>query len=313
MIDAAAVAELRSARCGLSFFGARMKDRVRTILPERYLAFEQSLNMCLPYLNPISRSVATATDGIEPGTDISEILRQAVTENDTEKKIRLFRFVFENLRDNKAFEKLISILDGFEGDEFRKISEAGWRSWRITASTRAVLAALSDGDIPAAHRILDKTPSAVRPIVRHRIVIDDNVDRSSEFWTECLHGLTKELEKDLIPSGSTTDIYLDLTNIIFQLRPIESLRAFEKAVKYINKADLEPPDEVYFSWAEDVSYPKFSPDLMGHDEIAISQALKDIRSELSRVRMRLGLLDSSIVSIAKLRADLQDNNKKAKD
>lgn len=313
MIDAAAVEELRSARCGLSFFGARMKDRVRTILPERYLAFEQSLNLCLPYLNPSSRSVVAATDGIEPGTDISEILRQALTENDTEKKVRLFRLVFEKLRYDKAFEKLISILDGFEGDEFRKVSEVGWRSWRITASTGAVLTALSDGDIPAAHRILDKTPSTVRPIVRHQILIDENVDRSSQFWSEVLHSLVNELEKDLIPPGSTTDIYLDLTSILFPLRPIESLRAFEKAVKYINKADLEPPDEVYFAWAEDVSHPNFSSDLMSYDEIAISQALKDITSELSRVRLRLGLLDSSVVSLANLRADLQEAIKKVKD
>jgi hypothetical protein len=304
MIDAAGIPDLRPNRCGMAFYGVSLRERIRNILPQTRLAFEQSVDICIPYLSSRVRNLSTAGDDFDKEKPGSEIIEKAKNEKDTDKKIELYRLGFSKLRVRKEFSRMISLLDGFEGEDFRKVSEQGWRSWRITASVNATLSALQERDTPSAYKILSTTPSNLRPLARHRLLRSEKADLSQQFWSDCLDALETELDKSVLPDGEAAAIYIDLIDLRFGTDPVHGLSLFEKAVRFINKAEALPSETDYgFSWG-DAAFPGLKFDLLVYNEIAIDQAVKDVSTAVSRVRLRLGLLNASLSEYVKLRVRL---------
>lgn len=302
MIDAAAMEDLRPARCGMAFYAVSMRERVSKLIPERRLAFDQSVDLCTPYIGPRSRNIAFASDGIDENAKADDIFERAKNENDKDRKLGLYRLGLSRLREKDEYARMISVLDGFEGDDFRSVSEPGWRSWRMTAAYHVVIKAIRDGEISAAFRYLDKTPASLRPLVRVRLLTNSDVGLPEQFRGDCLHQLENELTRSYISPSEAADIYIDLVDLYFPLTPTSSLGAFEMTIRSINKADKEPHDNFSgFSWSEDVAFPDVKSDLLSFDEIAVSQALKDLSTTISRIRMRLGLLSPSLREYVKLR------------
>lgn len=303
MIDAAAMEDLRPARCGMAFYAVSMRERVSKLIPERRLAFDQSVDLCTPYIGPRSRNIAFASDGIDEVATANDIFEKAKNENDKDRKLGLYRLGLSRLREKDEYARMISLLDGFEGDDFRSVSEPGWRSWRITAAYHVVIKAIREGDLSAAYNYLDKTPANLRPLVRNRLLTNSDVGLPEQFRGDCLHQLENELTRSYISPSEAADIYLDLIDLYFPVSRADSLGAFEKTIRSINKADKEPHENFSgFSWSEDVAFPDVKSDLLSHDEIAVSQALKDLSTSISRIRMRLGLLSPSLREYVKLRA-----------
>jgi hypothetical protein len=303
MIDAAAMEDLRPARCGMAFYAVSMRERVSKLIPERRLAFDQSVDLCTPHIGPRSRNIAFASDGIDENAKADDIFEKAKNETDKDKKLSHYRLGFSRLREKDEYARMISVLDGFVGDDFRSVSEPGWRTWRITAVYHVVIKEIREGDMSAAYSYLDKTPANLRPLVRHRLLSSRDLNLPEQFRADCLHQLDKELDKSYISASETAEIYLNLVDLFSHTTPARGLDALEKAIRSINKADEEPQENFSgFSWSEDVAFPDVKSDLLSYEEIAVSQALKDLSNSVSRIRLRLGLLSPSLREYVKLRA-----------
>ena len=89
---------------------------------------------------------------------------------------------------------------------------------------------------------------------------------------------------------------------------------FRNAVKFINKADGDNPDfENDKDWAPWMDYVPMSAELLDFDESSISSSLNNLSSRRSRVRLKLGLLESSLKKYVDAKKTFETLNKQKKD
>lgn len=125
--------------------------------------------------------------------------------------------------------------------------------------------------------------------------------------------MQKELESLDFPSGDAVRLYKDLAHQYLIARPTESEVMFRNAVKYINKTDNDNPEYIADKdWAPMRDYVAVTSDLLEIDEISITSSLNNVSSRRSRVRLKLGLLESSLKRFVDARKKLDEIKKTLK-
>lgn len=307
--DAAAVEYLRPARCKIGSYVPRLLPRFDEFIPVLSVTVRQNFQTCLPYTSESGRE-KTRADGDESPKTVDDILRAARETNDTELKIAYFRRAFSTLKAAKDYEELTSILDGLDGDEYKKISPIGWDDWRIDAAFNGALRAFESEDLPTIYRFIDKTPKLIRPHVRNRLASNSLVAKNKQFYLENLDELQKEINQLGFPFHEAARLFLRLSQYYLSVRSTDSEVMFRTSAKYINKADGENPDLLLEKdWAPMSEYVSLNSQLIDLDEISISLAIKDIGSPRSRLRLRLGLLESSLKDLTDAKKVVVELNK----
>jgi hypothetical protein len=88
---------------------------------------------------------------------------------------------------------------------------------------------------------------------------------------------------------------------------------FRNTVKYINKADNDNPEyRTEKDWAPMSDYVPLSADLLEFDEQSITSSLNNLTSRRSRVRLKLGLLESSLQKYVEAKKAFDSLNKAKK-
>ena len=284
----------RARRCGIAFYAPSVAQWIAEFSPERVLTFERDLRLCLPFLSVTDRQTTSAkADGIPNSVD--DLLRSAQEAKSDHLKLWFYREALYKLYQAKQFERMISILDGLDGDEYKKHAPIAWGNWRVRAGHGAAMAAFEAGDLPSASRHVERTPSHLRPFVRERLASTDSIRENQTFLFETLNGMEKDLAGIDVPSHDAAKLYLSLADLYLEAVPAESEKAFAKAVKQINKWDSEqrekPTDD---DWAPMSDYVKLNANLLAVDEYNMFISLRNISSPHSRIRITLGLLESSI-------------------
>ena len=236
-----------------------------------------------------------------------ELVQAAAETSDEELKLALFRAAFTKLKSEKRFDRIVSILDGLDGDDFKKVSPIGWDDWRVDASFNGAFEAFEAGDLPATYRYIEGTPTRIRHDVRSQLVSKAAVAKNKEFYVENLDAMQKELGSLEIPAPEAAQMYLRLAHLYIKVRNTETELMFRTAAKYINKADSEN-SEVAFDkeWAPMSRYVTVSSELVEIDEIGINAALKSVSSPKSRLKLRMGLLESSLKAFLEAKLALQE-------
>ncbi|MEO7659662.1 MAG: hypothetical protein ABIV48_08605 [Pyrinomonadaceae bacterium] len=294
LAGAASVEQERRKRCGIAYFAPAVLPRIDEYLPGLSLTFRQNLQACIPYTSPSTREKTMAASGDEPKT-VDDILRAARDARDIELKVTYYRKAMNQLEEEKKFEEIIALLDGIDGDDYKKISTVGWDNWRIGATSKGALAAFEANDMGAVYRFIDKAPKRLRPYIRGSLVSKSSVAKNKEFFLENLDEMQKELNSLEFPVEDAARLFRELAHLYLTARPTESEAMFRSAVKYINKTDSENPDFLSDKdWAPMRDYVAMMSELIEIDEPSITISLNSISSRRSRVRLKLGLLESSL-------------------
>jgi hypothetical protein len=294
LANAVQVESRRSQTCGIGYYAPTVAPWVREFAPERSAAYEQNLRICLANLSPNDGGITKLkADGVPE--DVDDLLHAARNERETDAKLWLYREALYKLYQAKQFERIISILDGLDGDEYKKHAPIAWGNWRVRAGHGAAMAAFESGDLSSASRHVERTPSHLRPFVRERLASNDSIRENQTFLFETLNGMEKDLAGIEVPSHDAAKLYLSLADLYLEAVPAESEKAFAKAVKQINKWDSEqrekPTDD---DWAPMYDYVPLNANLLAVDEYNMFISLRNISSPHSRIRITLGLLESSI-------------------
>ena len=302
----------RPRRCGISYYAPSIAPMIGELLPARLSKFYQNIATCLPYLpNEVRQSTAEKT-GPAKGT-VEDILKAARDAKDPDLKLYLFREAFLTLSNAKRFEQLASILDGFDGDEFQRLAPVAWDNWRVRAGFGATLASFEAGDKPTAARHLDRTPTRLRPFVREMLASDSSVAKDSSFSINNLNSMQRELDSIEIPARHSAKLFLALAGFYLSVIPTESERMFASAAGYINKADSENSEQVpEKDWAPMSDLVSVESRLLDVDEYNVFLSLKKVSSPVSRLRLSLGLLESSLKSLEAARAALAKQKARVK-
>lgn len=298
--------------CSISYYGPFLVGRVGEYLPELLSRFRELLLVCTANLHPDYRERTAANIENVPNR-VDELLNSAREAKSPDMKINRYRTVFLQLLEGKEYEQMISLLDGFDGDAYKEISPIGWDNWRVSAASGAAIAAFEAGDIPSSFRFVKDVPKRLRPFVRKRVVLNKKIGEDKETFIEHLNEMQKELESIDIPAHDAARLYLDLAEFYLKTTPTESQMMFRNAVKYINKADNDNPDLLpEKDWAPMEDYVVLSADLLEADDVAIFSSIKDLSFRRSRLRLSLGLLESSLKKLDESQKQLEELRSKQK-
>lgn len=302
----------RPRRCGIAFFAPSVAPNVDRHFPEQSPRFRQNIQTCIPHLH--SSSQATTLAKSDMPNNVDELLKAGRDTKDKELKINYYREALLKLLEAKRFEEMISILEGFIGDEYQEFAPIAWGNWRVRAASGAAISSFEAGDIPSSFKFVNDTPKRLRPFVRKRVVSHDKVSKDSSTYIEHLNEMQKELESIDIPPHDAARLYLDLAEFYLKMTPIQAPIMFRNSAKFINKSDTENPDFLpeKDDWAPMENYVSLDAELLEVDDLAIFATLNEITSRRSRARLSLGLLESSLKKRKEAEDSLIDLQRKTK-
>ena len=206
----------------------------------------------------------------------------------------------------KKFEDIVSLLDDMTEDERNFIRNDIWEEFRADYASKLALVYFENKDLPAVYRVIDRTPKRIRPYTRFRIAYKISPVKDRGFYLENLEGIRKELDSIEVNAKDAASNYLTLAGLYLKIQPTESESIFRNAVKYINKTDDENPDFLpEKDWAPLQDYESLSSELLETDESSIQGSLKTISSRRSRIRLKLGLLESTLQRLEKVKKDVE--------
>lgn len=300
--NAVLVESERSTRCEVVTLATPILAKFDEYLPSQSQTIRQEVQICIPFSHPFTQEIAKAeTDDATPQT-ADEFIQAARDTNDPGLKGHYLYKAISKLELLKQFDKIISLLDNMSKEEINAIGQTAWDSWRIEYAFRSALRSFENGDLPAVYHTIDRTPANARPYVRFRLVFKLSSVENRAFILENLEAIKKELASFQISEKDAATSYISLTRLYIKNEPLEAIATFQDAVKFINKTDSANPDflpEKDYSPLDD--YIPLPYELLTTDEFSIHSSLTNISSRRSRIRLKLGLLESSLGKLENLK------------
>ncbi|MBK7802097.1 MAG: hypothetical protein IPJ55_05360 [Chloracidobacterium sp.] len=314
-VAAAAIDESeRPVRCWIANFAPSIVSRVDEYWPGLSITFRQNIQTCIPYISETYQALARGETNVDQPNSVDELVRAAKVTNDKILKVRYWRDALSRLENEKKYSEIMSLLDGIDGDDLKAVAPVVWNDWRIGAAFEAVIVSVDAKDMATAYRIIDRTPKVIRSELRLRIARKLMPSGTDQFYVENLDELQKEIGSIEQADKDAARFYRILAELYFKVRPTESEAMFRNAVKFINKADGDNPDfENDKDWAPWMDYVPMSAELLDFDESSISSSLNNLSSRRSRVRLKLGLLESSLKKYVDAKKTFETLNKQKKD
>lgn len=311
--DAAKISSQNVKPCAIAYFAPRLAQTAGEFYPELYATFLQNIETCTPFL-PSTLQQHSKLNSIDENVPVDKLIEAARDAKDKLAKSLLYREAFRRLFQTKDFVRLLGLLDGLDGDDYKAISPVAWDDWRTSAASAYALISFDEGDLALTYRTIEKTPARLRPAVRMEVVSQISVAASSEFVLDNLNQMAKEVQGLDVPIVEAPTIYLFLVRSYARYLPTESTASFHQAVKAINRADKSNPDNVpENNWAPMSRYVKISADLLEIDDWSVFSSLNTLDSKRSRIRIVLGLLESSLPKYSEAVRVLEQLKKNSRD
>ena len=301
----------QQTRCKVAALATPILSRFDEYLPNRSLAIRQQVQSCIPFTNNPELGNAEAS-GDGPQT-VDEYLRAAREAKNPSTKARYFQRAISKLNGVKKFDDIVSLLDDMSEDERKVIRNDIWEEFRAEYASKSALVYFETKDLPAVYRIINRTPKNIRPYLRFRLAYKLSPVRDREFYLENLEGIRNDLDSIDVPVRFAASNSIALAGLYLKIQPTESSSIFREAVKYINKTDGDNPDflpEKDYAPLED--YVELPGELLETDESSIYNSLTNISSRRSRVRLKLGLLESSFLKLYDARKKVELEKKEQK-
>ncbi len=313
LVSGAALIEAeRQNRCMIVFLAPQMLPRIDKYLPVRSQTIRQNIQTCIPFADPYTREYTAAEARSDDPQTVDDLIKAAKDSRDPASKVRYFRKAILLLEKAKKYEDIVSLLDSLDGDDLKAMAY-GWDDWRVEYAFLAAFLAFENADIPSVYRIIGKTPQKNRPYVRYRLIYRLSPTKDRDLMLENLEAIRKEVSAPEVPPKHAAGNFLSLARLYLKIQPTESEVMFREAVKYINKADSENPNfDPIQDWAPLMDYVQIPWELLDADESSITSSLANISSRRSRVRLKLGLLESSLTKYVAEKKKYDEQRKSSK-
>lgn len=303
----------RPTRCQIAYFAPSMLSRIDEYLPNQSVPFRQNIQTCTPYLAKETQQMTQAKTGHDRPKTVDELVQSAKDSHDKHLKVRFWREALAMLEKEKKYLETISLLDSTDGDDYKTVSPVGWDNWRGGAAVQAALISFEAKDLPSAYRVIEQTPKRIRPEVRMQLAKKLKPAGDNQFYMENLDEMQKELGSLEMLDKDVAGFYKKLAELYLKVRPTDAEAMFRNAVKYINKTDNDNPDFLNDKdWAPFFDYVPMTSELLEVDEISIASSLNNLSSRRSRVRLKLGFLESSLKKYSEAKKKLDDLKKSQK-
>lgn len=314
-------AEQKELACDLFLRGKGIEEVIKNYLPEKaiYISqISQQAQLCRQaFSSPAAQDIADELSADRKELSVEELIQAAFDSKDAGKKAFYLAQAIGKLSVTKQYEKILALLDGMNDDTKRALGAANdflyWRMLRHSYARDAVLQEIRDDDFSSAQRIIEKTPLDLRPSLQISVgrEILKNLKKADFsnplqiFAFNVIADARKNLLKTDDPFASV-DLYLSLINLYAVLQPDEVAAVFRETIKAINQADEYKNEEKYkgkdyFYGRDIINQPVLSLENIND----LSYQIANIRKPYSRVRIKLGMLES----VLKKYIDIKEENK----
>lgn len=290
----------KPSACQTAIIASPIIDKFEQYLPAQTQTIKWQIQMCQPYLPKTNASLVDADLKDDKPKTVEELISAARNTSDEVLKSEYFYQAMVKLEEEEKFIEILSLLDSMTEDEKKSFGndsrgESILESSYAEYAFSAVLQFIKNKDLASAYRIIDRTPKRVRPSVRIRLAFKLSEIEDKPFILNNIEKAREESASIEVSAFRKVSYFLSLTYLYTKTQPIEAQVVFRETVKAINSADSENPDNVpekdYAPLQDYISLPS---ELFEFNEIVIFNALNDIGSRRSRVRLKLGLLESSL-------------------
>ncbi len=297
----------REIGCQVAPLATPILDKFDEFLPSMALTVRQQVQFCIPFSNGYTAEIAKAeANGDEPRT-VNDLIQAARDTNDPGLKGRYYYKAITKLKALRKFDEIISLLDEMTEIDKKAISSVAWESWRIEYAFLSAFDSFERQDMPSVYRTINRTPKKSRPFVRFRLIYKLSPTDSRDFILENLEQIRKEIGSSLeITPKDAASSYLSLARLYIKIQPTESEKVFRDATRYINKTDDENPDFLAESdYAPLQDYIRIPFEFLETDETGFYSSLANISSRRSRIRLKLGFLESAIQRLSQVMKKLE--------
>ncbi len=306
----------RPVLCEPAIVATPILDKFNTYLPELVQTVRRQIELCQPYLpNANSEAIRSDLKTDSPKT-VEELVSAAQETKDKGLKLKHYYEAIVKLEGTKSYDEILSLLNGVTEDDRESLGKDpfGMRVWDGWYSQYALLSATQyakNKDLPSVYKIVNATPKNVRPSVRINLIYDLPVNEYQVFILENLDETRKELTSiDILPA-TKADYFLSLFLLYVKTQPTEAESVFREMIKAVNKADAENPDfKPEKDYAPLKDYIGLPSKILETNEVTINNDFADLSSRRTRVRFKLGLLESSLVNYVTEKKKFDDETKK---
>lgn len=303
----------KSNLCQISMIAAPLIDKFEEYFPAQLPTIKWQMQMCQAYLPKMNQSLVNSDLKDDKPKTVEELISAARNTDDIVLKSDYFYQAMVKLEKEEKYLEILSLLDSMTEDERNSFGndsfgESVFESSYAQYAYELVLNYVENKDFAAAYKVIDRTPKRVRPSVRiwlaHKLL-----DKEKDFVIDIVQKAREEADSLEIKPFRRADFFLSLVYIYPKIQPLEAQTVFREAVKFINKADAENPNNLpEKDYAPLKDYVALPAELFENNDIIIFNALSDISSRRSRVRLKLGLLENSLVQYLNEKKKVESKN-----
>lgn len=303
-------AEQKEQTCILFLIGKGLSETINAYLPEKsslISQLSQQSNLCQRAASSSQKqSVFDELSADTKDLTIEELIQAGRDATDATKMAFYFTRAVGALSREKKFERALELLDDMDERSRKAMGTSNdysyWRAVREASALDAVLQKLEAKDLGAANRIIEKTPTDLRPTLQIQVSREilskvSKVDFSNPEQSFAFALLTDARQKlpDMDDPFSSVNLYISLVRRYAVLLPDEVTLVFREMVKAINRADDAKAEKEYqgkdFANGEDVI--ALPGSLLENEDIVLNH-IEAVQRPYSRVRLKLGLLNASV-------------------
>ena len=315
--SASANGQEAASDCEITLVAVPIIDKFDQYLPAASQTVRRQIQLCQPFISKtnVAGIVESELNPDKPKT-VEELISAAQNTDDKSLMGDYYYKAIVKLAESKKFDEILSLLDSMTEREkdLLGIDTLGigiWEGWYDEYAFESAMQYIKNKDLASVYRIINRTPKKVRPSVRIALASKIPVNEYQGFMIENLEGARKELNSIDISPFWKGSYFLSLVDLYIKVQPFEAASVFREAVKAINSADNDNPNNLpEKDYAALRDYVPLSSKLLETDEISIFNSFADISSRRSRVRLKLGLLESSLQKYLIEKKKIELENKK---
>jgi hypothetical protein len=300
-----------SVECGLAQAAAPLLVHFSRLVPQAVDNVQSAISKCRPQVDEPSRQrMDAATPGQPPLKTVDDLLNAAGEAKSNEVRLQYLARAIQLAAHLKEYERAIAILDGLSSEDRGKFGQA-WKGWRWEYGSSAAYAYFKRQNNSMMQKIIDDTPSDIRPLAQiylaNQVVGDGDRELAFSIFDDARQGLAKADMSNAAKAGR----YLEIAKQYVKLQPGESVNVLREAVTSLNRIEpLKGGDATDTSRGD--ARPGLAPIEMTAafleiDDLGTRQALSGIQAPLMRSQLRLGLLKASLERGEEIKRAARDN------
>lgn len=293
----------KNTTCRFAWIIAPLLGQYYRLLPQQAPLVREALGRCQATLDEVGRGRVNEALSDKPLKTVDDFLQAA--EGAADPKVRTFHLMraATMAAQQRDYDRAISILDSISSDG-RELIKRAWQGGRWDYAARSAFAHVKSGDYPTMRKVIGNTPADLRPLTLIDVAEKLSGAGDQIVATELAHDARRTLERATISEAERVEAQISLVLLFAKLAPAEAPLALQEMAEAMNRTMPSEQStgkglEGNSRGAQLLAPISLPASLLEMDDLGVQQIASLIKPPVSRVRVRLGLLASSL---GKLRA-----------